>query len=408
MISLNKENRTSDENKKYFILMFILIISGAGNSIFLKLQNVSFDLILNAPYIHPWFQSYFIYIGELFIGIIWILNRSYIKKEQDEEQTQFKEGFKKLDAPILIYSIPCIFDIISASLLNISLLGLSTSTFQMLRGGVILFTCLFSILILRRKIRNYQYFGIFLTLIGIIIVGLSTMINSSSSSKSQRTTSIYSIGILILGLSFTSLQFIYEERILDKYNTHPLQLLGYESIFGLVILGIILIIMQNIRCEDTFLEGICSENEKGELNIENSLLAIRQILSETSMIFYVIGQTITISVMNLAGVYISKYASSASRSIIGSSKSLIIWMFFIFIEVNSYREYFSALQLLGFLIIVIANMVYNRLITFNILDLDYYFRNDIYIILADNENKSIEEDYNVCNDNDLNVSHSYI
>lgn len=49
----------------------------------------------------------------------------------------------------------------------------SASSFQMLRGAVIIFTGLLSVAFLGRRLQPSQWFGILVTTLGLVIVGLA-------------------------------------------------------------------------------------------------------------------------------------------------------------------------------------------------------------------------------------------
>lgn len=51
----------------------------------------------------------------------------------------------------------------------------SASSFQMLRGAVIIFTGLLSVAFLGRRLAPSQWIGIFITILGLVIVGLADL-----------------------------------------------------------------------------------------------------------------------------------------------------------------------------------------------------------------------------------------
>ena len=59
-----KEQAQKDE-KKYYIMLLIMIITGACNTIFLKLQNNFYKEVEGSEFQHPWFQSLQMFVGEI-------------------------------------------------------------------------------------------------------------------------------------------------------------------------------------------------------------------------------------------------------------------------------------------------------------------------------------------------------
>lgn len=56
----------------------------------------------------------------------------------------------------------------------------SASSFQMLRGAVIIFTGLLSVAFLGRRLALSQWIGIFITILGLVIVGLADLFSKHS------------------------------------------------------------------------------------------------------------------------------------------------------------------------------------------------------------------------------------
>lgn len=365
IISLSNEEVRSniqlkqETNKSIYIILFIIV--GTLHGIFQKLQSKSFTKILDAPFNHPWLQCFLMFVGELFCLIIWIVKGKELKREQEEERISKGIMLKPNLTSKLIIIIPTLCDIISSTLLNISLFKLSASIFQMLRGGVIIFTCIFTIIFLKKKIEKHKYIGIFICIIGLILVGLA--------SKDDKENSPVCICLILISLIFTAFQYVAEEKILDSYNIHPIQLVSWESIFGILFFIILLPIIEFIPCNKNIsgIEHICSENMNGDYYLENLSFAFKQIMKEYSIMIFCIGSTICIGILNYLGVMISKLYSSATRSIMGSTRTIFIWIFFMGIEINSTREPFILLQLIGFIFVIIGQLAFNKIIKFEFL-----------------------------------------
>src|SRR5437764_14371224 len=59
--------------------------------------------------------------------------------------------------------------------MNVGLIYTTASVYQMLRGAVVLFTGSFSVLFLRRRLYAYHWFSLFPVVLGVVIVGLSSI-----------------------------------------------------------------------------------------------------------------------------------------------------------------------------------------------------------------------------------------
>ena len=80
-------------------------------------------------------------------------------------------------------AVPALSDLITSTLQYVALNFVAGSVYQMLRGGAIVTTFILSIIFLKIKVQRKQIAGSSLALIGVLIVGASSLIFSSSSSS---------------------------------------------------------------------------------------------------------------------------------------------------------------------------------------------------------------------------------
>ena len=60
----------------------------------------------------------------------------------------------------LLLAIPTVFDLIATVLMNIGLLSVTASVYQMMRGAEMLFAAVFAVLFLHRHLNKYHLLGI--------------------------------------------------------------------------------------------------------------------------------------------------------------------------------------------------------------------------------------------------------
>lgn len=164
---------------------------------------------------------------------------------------------------ILLLSLPAICDICGTTLMNVGLLFVVPSIYQMTRGALVLFVGLFSVLFLRRRLHLFQWFALVTVVLGVAIVGVAGAIYKDHktapaalllvrqtiilAAKEVRTPeAIWAIvGVfLIAGAQiFTASQFVLEEYILEKYALEPIKVVGWEGLFGFLVtlLGMIIL-----------------------------------------------------------------------------------------------------------------------------------------------------------------------
>ena len=79
--------------------------------------------------------------------------------------------------------VPALSDLLTTTLHYNALNFLAGSVYQMMRGGTIITTLILSIILLGMPVQKKQVAGSSLALIGILIVGISSVAFSSSSSS---------------------------------------------------------------------------------------------------------------------------------------------------------------------------------------------------------------------------------
>jgi hypothetical protein len=77
----------------------------------------------------------------------------------------------------------------------------------------------------------------------------------------------------------------------------------------------------------------------------------------------------SIACFNVTGVAVTKYASAAQRSTISTARTVLIWIFFL-IYTGAGHETFRAIQLIGFIVLILGTLVYNEIIVLPFLGLD--------------------------------------
>lgn len=168
---------------------------------------------------------------------------------------------------ILLLGAPACCDIAGTTLMNVGLLFVAASIYQMTRGALVLFVGLFSVLFLRRKLYFYQWIALVVVVIGVAIVGLAGSLFDGSEKHDlpqEDVTAAFThtmlqvrdvaqtpeavkaiIGVLLIAAAqiFTASQFVLEEWILENYAMDPLEVVGWEGVFGFSVTVIASIIM---------------------------------------------------------------------------------------------------------------------------------------------------------------------
>lgn len=323
------------------VFMLIMLISGSCNTLLMKfmvMQKVPESAGgVGTGFDQPYFQTLLMMVGE-FLCLI-----AYYTAGRDQN-LNFSE------VPKSIFAFACLFDWTATTLVNMAYMCLPASIIQMTRGAIVIFTCLLSVFFLGKRQYRYHIVGVFMVAVGITLVSLSTFIHPAhapTADSISNSVKLFGIGLCLSAQIFQASMIVYEEKIMSKYTVPPLLVVGMEGTFG-IIFGVIL---------------LCGLNAYGT---ENTPGAIYQITHSKPLLMAVVGSIFSIAFFNFSGVTVTQKASAVSRSTIDVSRTIIIWAVELAMGWNS----FSSLQLSGFVVLAFGTMIYNRLITFPVLDVD--------------------------------------
>lgn len=107
-----------------------------------------------------------------------------------------------------MYLIPTLLDYVSMICYYIALNFIPGSVYQIMRGGTVLTTYLFSYLCLKTRPTPPKILGCCISLLGLAIVGIVNFLRTSDSSIEKEETLI-GYGLIVVALFGNGLHFVY-------------------------------------------------------------------------------------------------------------------------------------------------------------------------------------------------------
>ena len=279
-------------------------------------------------------------------------------------------GFK-----ITLLALPACCDITGTTLMNVGLLFVAASIYQMTRGALVLFVGLFSVLFLKRKLFAYHWVSLIIVVSGVALVGLAGAIYSGdqntptspdgkvdllktvvhvarevAATASDPLVVRTVIGIfLIAGAQvFTATQFCLEEWILENYALEPLKVVAWEGLFGLTVtlLGQILL---------HYTVGV---SKSGKYGYFDAAEGYHEMFTNRTIGLSSLAIMVSIGGFNFFGLSVTRSISATSRSIIDTCRTLFIWI----VSLGLGWESFKWLQVVGFALLVYGTFMFNDLV----------------------------------------------
>merc|ERR1719322_1087692 len=149
------------------------------------------------PFRHPFLQACGMFVGEMMCMVAYKLVKCYrnrrrsqssgiqIQNEGEDEQPQEEQ---RPSYNPFIFLPPALCDLTATSIQYIGLTFTYASSFQMLRGAVILFTGILSKLVLRKRQEWYRWAGMVFVIVGLVTVGLTDVLYSQDEKDETKTS----------------------------------------------------------------------------------------------------------------------------------------------------------------------------------------------------------------------------
>jgi len=286
------------------------------------------------------------------------------------------EGWK-----LLLLALPACCDITGTTLMNVGLLFVAASIYQMTRGALVLFVGLFSVIFLKRHLSGWKWTSLIIVVAGVAVVGLAgivenrdvtvprkdnedlrerasytittvvkRLVDDVTIAAKEHTAAETVVGVLLIAGAqiFTASQFVLEESIMERYALDPIKVVGWEGIFGFLVTLIGMGILHvAIGMTEAGKGGYFDAKEGFSQIFHNREIAISSLLI-----------MISIGGFNFFGLSVTRSISATSRSTIDTCRTLFIWI----VSLGLGWETFKWLQVLGFALLVYGTGVFNEII----------------------------------------------
>ncbi|CAG9979031.1 unnamed protein product [Clonostachys byssicola] len=370
------------------ILVGMMLLTGVCNTLLTKYQDNQCVLDCDNPDVskrkhfeQPVLQSAQMFVGEMgcwLVVAIMALHRRITQKSSPTDQgyqavnttDNGGEQAADIDGPplkddsllkgfrITLLALPTICDTCATTLMNVGLLLVAASIYQMTRGALVLFVGILSVTILRRHLHMFQWLALVGVVAGVAVVGLAGAIwpdekavhAALKSDEGLSVTTKAIIGVLLIASAqiFTATQFVLEEWILEHSTIEPIRVVAWEGVFGFIITVLLMAV----------LHLSVGRTEAGRHGPFDMVSGWNQMVSNKAVGISSILIMISIGGFNYFGLSVTRSVSATSRSTIDTCRTLFIWV----VSLGLGWETFKWLQIVGFALLVYSTLVYNGIV----------------------------------------------
>ncbi|KAL3147971.1 hypothetical protein ABBQ38_014266 [Trebouxia sp. C0009 RCD-2024] len=260
---------------------------------------------------------------------------------------------------IFMLAIPTFFDLIATVLMNIGLLSVTASVYQMMRGAEMLFAALFSVSFLHRSLNRFHLLGILCCVIGITLVGTSSLLGGEGSSTHDISPQkmLLGMGLIVASQCVQAAQITFEDYFMADLHIEPLKIVGYEGVFGsIAMITVLLPLVSLIKGHD------------GDGLHENSLDTLHMIFHSRPIAIVLLIDMVALLMYNFSGMCVTGALGAVFRTVLETTRTLFVWLVDLLLWYTplgfgtlgeSWSKY-SWIQAAGFGVLVCGTLVYSR------------------------------------------------
>ena len=341
---------------------------------------------------HPFVQAAFMFIGEILCGVVYIGLRC---TGRGEPMPYFNP---------LYLAVAGMCDMTATSMMYVGLTMTYASTFQILRGFVVVVTAVFSHFVLGRKQHKYQWFGVGMVVCGTIVVGAAPFAapplgTAGGTADAGASNPALGNAIIVLAQIVVGVQMCWEEKYVTEYNIPALLVVGWEGFFGLFAIHVLITVVHqfhdfSVGAAITVVDAANLVNwtapgvaptavDGGETtgwgggNADTVFWfgeddAFKQFgagsPNNPKLVLAMCCMVFSIAFFNFFGISVTKKMSAAHRMVLDSVRTCVVWT----VGLLAFGEKFSILQLIGFVILISGTLVYNVIFRLPCLDYSTY------------------------------------
>ncbi|KAG2422797.1 hypothetical protein HXX76_015744 [Chlamydomonas incerta] len=260
---------------------------------------------------------------------------------------------------VALLALPTAFDLVATVLMNVGLLYVTASVYQMMRGAEMLFAALFAIAFLGRKLNRFHAAGIVCCVVGISLVGTSSILSGEGSSTHAVSTDqmLMGMGLIITSQAVQAAQLTFEDFFMADLNIPGVKIVGYEGVIGAAAtLGLLMPIAYFLPGPEG--EGIHEDMADTWAMIRNSrALQAVLLVDAAALLLY-----------NVAGMAVTGHLGAVFRTVLETMRTLFVWLVDLLLfytplgmgQLGESWSVYSWLQAAGFVVLVSGTLVYRH------------------------------------------------
>jgi hypothetical protein len=265
-----------------------------------------------------------------------------------------KEGVTKFNGQVILNMlVPSLLEFVGQAMFMMGVLYIPMSLSLTLKGARVVFSAVLLVVFLKRKLFPFHWFAVIATIVGLCIASIQSLVKPSGASKTM-SESLTGIALVLGGEFIRSLRAVVEEKLMKKMRYDALLVVGLQGIIGFMLTIPTLFVVTAIKKSD------------GK-PLEDISVTMKQFASNGLIYGLAATFPFTVSGLFISGAYVTKLMSAVHNALTTILTNGIVWVLTIIIHYiepsrGAKLELLALVQLLGFVIILMASLVYDAII----------------------------------------------
>lgn len=214
-------------------------------------------------------------------------------------------------------ALPSLLDLLQTVLANVGLLWISSSVYQMARGSVIIFSAVFSVKLMGKRLYAYHYTSILVVAVSVVLVGWAgvghndnksaTSTKSQAESDEETWNALLGLGFIIAAQVLCALQIVVEEHMMVALDVSPMLLVGLEGLWGLVFYVVLIPVLT--------LTPASATGGFSKIWHEDFYDSFVKVGNSPTLVALIVVYIVAVGTLNVTANYVTKHLSAVMRSI---------------------------------------------------------------------------------------------
>lgn len=357
-------------------------------------HNLRMEVAPMWSFAHPFTQAFFMFCAECLCLVVVLVRLaykkwlwSYLPGSKADTPPQILVGEDVcLPCNPCVWLLPCAADFLASIMQNVGLILTYASVYQMLRGATMIWMALLSFVWLRRRFTRVELWGMGSVVLGLTLVGLSSVLTANAPRGAARSPLVGNV-LIMLAQVLHAYQGVCEERLLRLYKVPPLMMVGMEGLYGIGLSLSLLTLLQLWpmaswgdqlhHIQEVLWRGSDKVEQATYTNVtwltmsttakqtavpyDDVIQAFDQMRQSGTCLLAVAIYISAAFLYNACQLTIIKHLSAVATVMLGSLRNITVWGACLLIP-SVFDEHFNMVQFIGFIFLVFGNVLFHRVL----------------------------------------------